>query len=113
MTQTVPYRPLGILKTLMDSLGFEVSHCYEDLVFFAHNAFLLRMEDKGEEVSLLFNVDSDPGKRLEITELLASEGKKHHLVISCPGTYRITANEEDDTINLEFYEETEEAEETE
>lgn len=107
-TQSVPYRPLGILKTLMESLGFEVSHCYEDLVFLAHNAFLLRMEDKGEEVSLLFNIDSDPDKRHEITELIASEGKKHHLVISSPGTYRISANETDDTINLEFHEETEE-----
>lgn len=106
-TQTVPYRPLGILKTLMENLGFEVSHCYEDLVFLAHNAFLLRMEDKGEEVSLLFNMDSDPGKRHEISELLAAEGKKHHLIISSPGTYRITANEGDDTINLEFHEETE------
>jgi len=109
-TKTVPYRPLGILKTLMESLGFEVSHCYEDLVFLAHNAFLLRMEDRGEEVSLLFNMDSDPGKRQELTELLAIEGQKHHLVISSPGTYRITANEADGTINLEFHEETEKTE---
>jgi len=101
---TIPYRPLGILKTLVESLGFEVTHCYEDLVFIEHNAFLLRMEERGEKVSLFFNVASDVEKRAEIAERFISEGKVHNLVISCPGTYQMTANEADGTISLEFKE---------
>jgi DNA replication protein DnaD len=101
---TVPYRPLGILKTILESLGFEVTHCYEDLVFVEHNAFLLRMEEKGEEVSLLFNTESDEDKRDEIAELIKTEAAKHHIVISCPGTYQMTPNEIDGTIKLEFQE---------
>jgi len=100
----IPYRPLGILKTLMESLGFEVTHCYEDLVFIEHNAFLLRMEEKGEEVSLLFNTESDVDKRDEIAELIKTVGKTHNLTISCSGTYQMTPNEVDGTINLEFLE---------
>ena len=102
--QPVPFRPLGILKTLMEALGFEVTHCYEDLVFVEHNAFLLRMEEKGEEVSLLFNTESDVDKRDEIEEQLKIAGKAHNLVISCSGSYQMTPNEADGTINLEFKE---------
>jgi hypothetical protein len=100
--EPVPFRPLGILKTLMETLGFEVTHCYEDLIFVAHNAFLLRMEAKGAEVSLLFNTKSDVDKRDGIEELLKSAGHAHNLVISCSGTYQMTPGEADGTINLEF-----------
>ena len=100
----IPYRPLGILKTLMETLGFEVTHCYEDLVFIEHNAFLLRMEEKGEKVSLLFNTESDVDKRDEIAEQIKTEGKTHKLVITNAGTYQMTPNEADGTINLEFHE---------
>lgn len=101
--EAVPFRPLGILKTLIESLGFEITHCYEDLVFVAHNAFLLRMEEKGEDVSLFFNTESDVQKREEIAELIVTEGKVHGLTISCPGTYQMIANETDGTINIEFF----------
>ncbi|NOR23489.1 MAG: hypothetical protein GQ542_03715 [Desulforhopalus sp.] len=100
--EPIPFRPLGILKTILETIGCEVTHCYEDLVFVEHNAFLLRMEAKGEEVSLLFNTESDVDKRDEIEELLNNAGKTHNLVISCSGTYQMTPNETDVTINIEF-----------
>ena len=100
----VPFRPLGILKNVMENLGFEVTHCYEDLVFVEHNAFLLRMEEKGEEVSLLFNTESDVEKRDEIINRFITEGKAHNLVISPAGTYQMTPNETDGTITLLFQE---------
>jgi len=100
----VPYRPLGILKMVIENLGFQVTHCYEDLVFLEHNAFLLRMEEQGEEVSLFFNAESDVNKRDEIAELFKTEGKAHKLVISSPGTYQMTPNEADGTIDLKFQE---------
>lgn len=100
----VPYRPLGILKMVIENLGFQVTHCYEDLVFIEHNAFLLRMEEQGEEVSLFFNSASDVDKRAEIAEHFKKEGEAYKLVISSPGTYQMTPNEADGTINLEFQE---------
>lgn len=30
---TGPFRPLGILKMALETIGFEGSHCYDDLVF--------------------------------------------------------------------------------
>lgn len=101
---TVPYRPLGILKMVLETIGFEVTHCYEDLVFIEHNAFLLRMEERGENVSLIFNSESDVDKRGEIAELLKSSGEAQKLLIVPAGTYTMVPNETDGTINLEFQE---------
>lgn len=89
---------------VIESVGFQVTHCYEDLVFLEHNAFLFRMEEQGEEVSLFFNAESDADKREEIAELFKTEGKVHNLVISCPGTYQMTPDEADGTINIQFHE---------
>ncbi len=103
-TETIPFRPLGILKSLLENLGFQVTHCYEELLFTEHNAFLLRMEDKGEEISIFFNTDSDTEKRGEITETIKNEGVKNGLNISRLGTYQLTPNETDETLSLELRE---------
>ena len=103
-SQPVPYRPLGLLKNLIESLGFQISHCYEDLVFFEHNAFLLRMEEKGKDISLFFNEESDADKRDGITAVFQEEGAKHMLEITNQGTYQINANEADGTLDIGFTE---------
>jgi hypothetical protein len=100
----IPFRPLGVLKTLLEGLGHQVTHCYEDLVFIEHNAFLLRMEEKGEEVSLFFNCESESDKRAGIAETLARAGKHSRLTITRLGTYRLTPNATDNTVSLEFRE---------
>ncbi|MGB3212950.1 MAG: hypothetical protein WBB19_19770 [Desulforhopalus sp.] len=105
MSKPVPFRPLGVLKMLIEGQGLEVTHCYEDLVFVEHNAFLLRMEEKGEEVSLFFNTESDIEKRDEIAGQLATEGKKYSLIITSMGTYTMTPNEAEGTLHLAFQEE--------
>jgi hypothetical protein len=102
--QAIPFRPLGILKTALESLGYQVTHCYEDLVFIEHNAFLLRMEEKGEEVSLFFNTESEPDKRAGIAEALTSAGNHHRLAITRLGTYQLTPNEGNNSLSLKFLE---------
>ena len=99
---SIPFRPLGVLKALLESLGHQVSHCYEDLVFLEHNAYLLRMEEIGEEVSLFFNSESTVEKRAEMAEALINAGKLYHLTITRRGIYRLTPNTTDNTLSLEF-----------
>jgi hypothetical protein len=103
-SEKIAYRPLGIISNCLAELGLEVTHCYEDLIFVQHNAFLLRMEKKGEDVSLFFNVDSDPAKREEIAASLRTQGSTHGLVVKEQGTYQLTEDEENNTIDIEFFE---------
>lgn len=104
MIAAVPYRPLGLLKELLENHGFSVTHCYEDLIFVEHNAFLLQMGDRGEDVNLLFNVDCSSDKRAEIEQSLSTAAPAFGLQITTKGTYSLTPNEQDNTISIEFNE---------
>ena len=99
---TVPYRPLGLVTSLVESVGLEVTHSYEDLVFIEHNAFLLQMGEQGEEVLLHFNVDAEPGRRDDITAMLSRAGRPFDLVVRRLGTFRMAQAEESENIVLEF-----------
>lgn len=103
MVASIPYRPLGLIKEILENQGFPVTHCYEDLIFVEHNAFLLQMGDTGEEVNLVFNVDCDTDKRQEIAHALSPAGLQFGLRITVKGTYSFTPNEQDNTISIEFH----------
>lgn len=98
---TIPHRPLGLIKAILENIGFTISHCYEDLVFIEQNAFLLRMEKKGENVSLFFNKESTLDARQEIHSLAQAAGKAEGLNLSRIGTYTLTANH-NDTLDIHF-----------
>jgi len=101
-TASVPYRPLGLIAECLESLGFQITHSYDDLIFVEHNAFLLQMGDKGQDVSLFFNVESNPESREEIAAMLKQRGKVHNLEITPQGRYELTSNEEDASLQLKF-----------
>lgn len=99
---TPPPRPLGLVKEMIDATGLSVTHVWDDLVFIEHNAFILQFGEKGEDILLHFNVESEEDKRDEITEKLISEGKKYKLVVSYVGTYSLT-QKDDKNIGIEFH----------
>jgi hypothetical protein len=101
-----PYRPLGLIKNMLDELGLELTHYYEDLIFVQHSALLLRMEERGEDVSLFFNTESDPAKREEIIVALTAAGGEQNIAITRRGTFSLTPNEADQSLDITFYEET-------
>jgi len=102
MQSDVPHRPLGLIKQLVETHGFSVTHCYEDLIFIEHNAFLLQMGEKGADVSLVFNVDCTPDMIIKIEQALVAAGQKAGLIITAQGNYRLTPNSENDTLDIEF-----------
>lgn len=104
MNAAVPYRPLGLLKELLENNGFSITHCYEDLIFVEHNAFLLQMGEQGEEVYLVFNVDCHTDKKQEIEHTLVPAGRAFGLQLTVKGTYFLSPNEQDSTISIEFTE---------
>lgn len=107
ITETIPYRPLGMIMTMINEFGLQVTHYHEDLIFIEHNAFLLQMGEKGEDVFIWFNVDCDQKSSEEILSGLTEQAEKVQLVISNPGLYKMDINEADETFQLEFIEKTE------
>ena len=72
---TIPYRPLAIVREIINAMGLEVTYAYEDLVHVEHNAFLLQMGESGEIVNLYFNTESLAEERDKITDRLCEEGQ--------------------------------------
>lgn len=100
----VPYRPLGLIKEVIETTGLEITHVFEDLVFIEHNSYLLQMGERGEEVRLYFNCESTAGMRGDIARHLAEEGGKLGLMIERRGTFRVAQDEGEVSFQLEFLE---------
>ena len=101
---TVPFRPLGIITEVVEQMGLEVTYAFEDLVFISHNAFLLRMGEKGEIVHLYFNEESEADKRGPVQKQLTRLGDERGLTIINSGTYKMQAREADEQLEIHFQE---------
>ncbi len=100
---TVPLKPLGIIKEMLDSIGLQITYAYDDLLFVEHNAFLLQMGKLGEEVLLYFNTESAREKRDDITNLLKECGRQYRFQVNRKGTYSIVQNEQQNELQLQFF----------
>lgn len=98
---TVPPRPITRVLQMLEPLGLEVTHMYEDLVFVDRNAFLLRFEEKGENITLFFNADATPADRIPVLESVSTTGKTQGLTITCGGTFTMTQRD-DEQIDIRF-----------
>lgn len=98
------YRPLGVIKDLLEINGLNLTHVYEDLIFMEHNAFLLQMGEKGEDLFLVFNVDCDEENRQSVTNTLVESGKDFGFNVIAKGTYTVSQND-DDTLDIAFNDE--------
>jgi hypothetical protein len=99
----IPYRPLGLLRELVETMGLRVTHVFEDLVFIEHNAFLLQMGEEGSDVRLWFNCESLPAARSGITGSLSGAGADRGLRVDRRGTFRMTQQGKDEEFRLELF----------
>lgn len=98
----IPYRPLGLLRELIESMGLAITHVFEDLVFVEHNAFLLQMGEEGTDVRLWFNSQSLPAERPGIAATLAAIGKECGLQVKRCGTFRMSQQQGGQEFRLEL-----------
>jgi hypothetical protein len=99
-----PLKPLGIIKEMLDGIGFEITYAYDDLIFIEHNAFLLQMGKSGEDVRLYFHTDSSLEKRADITNLLKECGRQYRFLVDRKGTYTVLQNRHQENLQLQFFE---------
>lgn len=97
----VPYRPLGLVSSLLDKMNLSMTYAHDDLVFVQHNAFLLKMEDVGEQVSLFFNENSECSERGTIAEGLIEKGSEMKLSIVERGTF-VMKQKDDKNLEIVF-----------
>ena len=98
----IPYRPLGIVTSVLESAGYGMAYVYEDLVFPDNNGFLLKMGESGADVSLHFNEEMNVDNRSSISDVLKHKGEEQGVRISPAECYRLVQNEEEKTIDILF-----------
>jgi hypothetical protein len=97
----IPLRPITRVQDILKELNLDITYTYDDLVFAEHNAFILQFGEKGEEVFLHFNTESDPEKRCHIEEQIKSAGLKQEIKIIRKGLY-VLEQVENEKMKLTF-----------
>ena len=104
MKQT--YRPLGKVVEILEFIGLDVTHQYEDLVFVTHNLFILKFSDEAARIDIYFNEEIEESKAQSLMGQLDALGELHGLSMSYKGAYSIQENE-DETLSVAFFDLTE------
>lgn len=96
------HRPLGIVIEMLQVLGMDVTHQYEDLVFVSQNLFIMKFTDDAVHIDLYFNEEIEEEKAQEVMGQLEALGELHGLNIAYKGAYALSENP-DKTVSVEFF----------
>ena len=94
-------KPLGIVKTIVESAGMGISYAYDDLVFLDHNAFLLQFADNDKEILIHTNSEAEGGEINDSVARLKNAAVAQGMTFMDGGLYTLTQLD-DENIRIEF-----------
>ncbi|MHB8148729.1 MAG: hypothetical protein ACYDIB_01065 [Desulfobulbia bacterium] len=94
-------KPLGMVKTIVETAGMGISYAYDDLVFLEHNFFLLQFTDNDREVKIHVNSEADEATVQSDIERLQEVARNQAMQFS-RGTHYTLIPEGEDAIRIEF-----------
>ena len=98
---SLPFRPLGTVKEMLEQIGMDISYAYEDLIFLEHNHFLLQFGEVGEILFFYANVDTADDESVRLFDQVRSVAVKPGLTFLHRGRYRVSMGEQE-RLTLEF-----------
>jgi hypothetical protein len=99
------YRPLGVVKEMLERIGLEVTYAYEDLVFLKDNSFLLQFGKVGELLFFYANVETTEAEAQRLFTTIQSVANAEDITLISRGRYRLSAGA-DETLSLQFLDST-------
>lgn len=90
----IPFRPITRVQEMLKAIGLEVSYSYDDLIFPTHNAYLLQMGAKGQDLFVHFNEESPEPERPGMLSKLKTAGAMQGLKVRFCGLYAMKETEE-------------------
>lgn len=94
-------KPLGIVKTIVESAGMGISYAYDDLVFLDHNAFLLQFTDNDQEILIHANSEAEGGEIKDPVAKLKNAAAAQGMTFTDGGLYTLTQLD-DENLRIEF-----------
>jgi len=95
-------RPYGTVVEMLQIIGLDVTHEYEDLIFVTHNLFILKFAENATGMDLYFNEDIEEEKAQSLMAQLEALGELHGLSIAYKGAFSLEENE-DETLSVSFF----------
>ena len=103
---TLAYRPLGVVKQLLEEIGLEITYAYEDLIFIRHNPILLQFGKAGDILFFYVNVETSEEEAGELFRGIQAKASGEGITLLHRGRYRLS-EAEGENLSLEFVEDTE------
>lgn len=100
----LPYRPLGLVKEMLETIGMEITYSYEDLVFIQHNHFLLQFGKSGELLLFYTNIETGAEVAAEFFKAVQAVAVTAGFTLLHCGRYRLTPAD-GENLSLEFLDE--------
>ena len=101
---TIPIRPLGKVKELVESIGLDISYAYDDIVFSDHSLFILQFNDNNPNLlTLYFNIDCEEEEQASVQSKLIMAAKSFGLTIQYKSTFALTQVENEENLQIEFH----------
>ena len=100
----LPYRPLGMVKAMLETIGIEITYSYEDLIFIQHNHFLLQFGKSGELLLFHTNVETSTEEAAKLFSSIQAVAAAAGFTLLLCGRYRLTPAD-GENLSLEFLEE--------
>lgn len=100
------YRPLGVVKEMLEQIGVEVTYAYEDLVFPQNNHFLLQFGKVGEVLFFYANVETAAAAAHQHFATIQTAARAQGITLIHRGRYRLSAGE-GENLSLQFIEDPE------
>lgn len=98
------YRPLGVVKQLLEEIGLEITYAYEDLIFIQHNPFLLQFGEAGEMLFFSANVETSSEEAEQLFATIQAKAGGEGITLMRRGRYRLIETE-GENLSLEFLDE--------
>lgn len=83
-------KPLGMVKTVVESAGMGISYAYDDLVFLDHNAFLLQFTENDKEILIHANSEAAGEEIKDSVARLKNAAATQGLTFADGGLYTLT-----------------------
>ena len=100
----IDFRPLGKLRELVESVGFDISYAYDDLVFSDHSLFILRFDDeKPEKLYLYFNQEAEKREAQRVGKCVVEAGAVGGFTVINSGFFDVCQAEDKEELAIKFY----------
>lgn len=94
-------RKLGVVREIVESVGMNIGHAYDDLVFLDHNAFLLQFHDDLDTMIIHQNCEAEKESFQDALNILKGAAATHGMTF-IEGTDYSLVQGDDENLRLEF-----------